>query len=173
MRSFGITDQKVQAFTFTITNDAGTLKHRIGVAGSSPVTGNSAGRFYDKIIGASTAFTVTPTEEDSNLAAGAKVSPPNAIILDTAEQSPADGIFNASVTYNTSGTSLLVLPCLTSTPVNHTTRTRLWFRLHRSSDGTPFDINTTSIPNGKSISILFNGYLDRRELSKTTTPGAY
>lgn len=150
--------QKLQAFTVTIQNDSGTIKHRIGRAGQASQSSN----FNEKINGASTTLTATPTGTDSStaMAAGSKRSSADnsILILDTGDITAADSLGLASVSFNSSGTDLIVNARRTSRNVNGTTITRLELSLGDTA-GAAFNLNTSNIAAGKAIDITFHGFL--------------
>ena len=155
-----ISGQIISAFTWRLMNDSGTLKHAFGSCGSIATDGN----WIDRITGATSTLTASPTGTDSStaFAAGGKISSVNTFefICDTsAELVTADSIMIPSPYYNTTGTDLSALVYYRSSDVNGTTRNRLALQLTDLPNGNLFTMNTTNIPSGKEIRFYVFGYL--------------
>jgi hypothetical protein len=152
-----ISGQKLQGFVLQLNNDAGTLKHAI----YSEDGGGAAATYADKISGASTTPTATPTGDDAstNFAAGAKISSAatNALVLNTGGQTVATAILFASISLNDTGADLTVGARLVSRNINGTTAIRLEFAFRNA--GAAFALNTTNITNGQFIYVPFIGVL--------------
>lgn len=153
--------QKLQAFELRLVNTAGTLQHQIGRVGNAGASTNHA----DKIVGASTTLTNTPTGADAStaFATGAKIgsADTNTIWLDTAAQVPGDEVITAVIGRNQSGTDLTMRGggSFAAIDINGATVNRPRFQIFDTASGAAFALNTTNIASGKSISILFFGYL--------------
>ena len=148
---------KIQAFNFRLFNDAGTIKHRIGASGDSSVAGN----YYDKITGASTTLTVTPTGANATtaFAAGAKIDSANlsVVFFNTAAQVIAEVLLGANIVINSSTVGLTVIPTISSANVNGVTRSRLALQFINSTTGVNYDL--TTLGAGTFIEVGFNGTL--------------
>jgi len=154
---FELAYQQLQAFNFRLFNDGGTIKHRIGSSGDSSLSTN----LDNKINNASTTLTVTPTGANATtaFAAGAKISNPNTsvVILDTAAQLSTNAILTASISYNSSTTSLNVWPQTASDNVNGVTRTRLTMQFTNATTGANYDL--TTLPSGAILEINVLAFL--------------
>lgn len=148
---------KIQAFNFRIFNDGGTLKHRIGASGNSSVAGN----YYDKITGASTTLTATPTGANATtaFAAGAKIDSANlsVVFFNTAAQVIAEVLLGANIVVNSSTVGLTVIPTISSANVNGVTQSRLALQFINSTTGVNYDL--TTLGAGTFIEVGFNGTL--------------
>lgn len=150
-------NQSLQAFDLQVFNDAGTMKHRIRAAAGVNAT------FADKISGATSGDTTTPTGADASTAmsGGGKISSADTsiFILDTAAQTVADRIGHATIGINTAGTALSCDVAFTSRDVNGTTRIRLELSFLNAATGAAFGLTTANISAGNSVRIQFLGYL--------------
>jgi hypothetical protein len=131
-----VKSQALQAFTFRITNTAGTIQHRIGQTGAS----SSSGNFQSKINAASNTLGDTPTGADAStaMATGCKIgsASTNIVHFDTATQTAVDALFFASITFNSTGTAYSVIPHITSsTDINGTSRSRFAISLQNATSG--------------------------------------
>ena len=135
---FSETDgRRSQAFTLRIRNNgAGVLQHQI--AGFGGTTGGSA-----VIINNTTrAFTTSPTGPDRSVAlvAGGKIGSvsPDVFWLDTPNQTMADTIGVASVSFNTTGTPLNVVASVVNVTIHGVNANRMCFRITNAANGTGF-----------------------------------
>ena len=146
---------KIQAFNFRLFNDAGTIKHRIGASGESSVAGN----YYDKITGASTTLTVTPTGANATtaFAAGAKIDSANlsVVFFNTAAQVIAEVLLGANIVVNSSTVGLTVIPTISSVNINGVTQSRLSLQFLNSTTAANYDL--TTLGAGTFIEVGFNG----------------
>jgi hypothetical protein len=148
---FEIAFQQLQAFNVRLFNDSGTIKHRMGSSGDSGLATN----LDNKITGASTTLTATPTGANTTtaFAAGAKIGNPNTsvLILNTAAQVSTNAILTASISYNSSTTALNVWPQTAADNVNGITRTRLTLQFTNATTGANYDL--TTLPSGAILEI--------------------
>lgn len=150
-----------QAFIFSLTNDAGTLKHRIT---SIPYT-SLPSPFADRISGATNTFTATPTGTDATTAfvTGAKISSatPSLIVFNTQSQlgSAISNVASGSVSIvsNSSGTALTAIPNALSIDINGVTRNYYALQFLNATSGAAF--NLTTLGSGQTISVVFDGYI--------------
>lgn len=147
-----------QSFQVTLTNDGGTIKHRITSQHASGV----ASLYSSTVSGASVTLTATPTGTDGStaFATGLKIgsSSTNALIFNT-PNSQNDQHFagQATVVFNSSGTDLTCSPAQGSIDVNGTTNNWLLMYFYNATTGANY--NLTTLPSGKSITVNFDGYL--------------
>lgn len=150
-----------QAFIFLLTNDAGTLKHRI----TSIPYSSLPSPFADRISGSTNTFTATPTGSDATtaFAAGAKISSatPSLIVFNTQSQlgSAVSNVASGSVSIilNSSGTALTVTPNALSIDINGVTRNYYGLQFLNATSGAAF--NLTTLGAGQTISVVFDGYM--------------
>jgi hypothetical protein len=151
-------NQRQQAFMIRVTNTGGTLQHRIGAHGDSSVAGN----FHEKINGASTSMTNTPTGTDGStaMAAGGKICSvsPSIFIFNTAAQVAADQIVSARIIANTTGSSYVIWPQFNSRNVNGTTRVRLELQLLNPTSGAGISWSS-AVGVGQVMDVQVEGYL--------------
>ena len=145
-----------QNFIFEMNNNAGTLRHRI----LSSLIDGGAGSWADKISGATSSWTDTPTVSgvvDFSGGAGILSGGINALLLNTAAQGM---IFNGVTIMeeNTTGTAYTPVVSIVSSNVNGTTRYRITLRILDAAGGQA-NWSTAIIPAGKSIVVRFNGYI--------------
>lgn len=155
----GFADQKIQAFEFDLNNNAGTLRHRIGVLGAA----GTAATYVDKITGASNSYGNTPTGADASTAFvnGVKIgsADTNTIYFDTAAQTQANFAGIATILFNSTGTRLTAWIFSHSININGTTRRRLAISFWDAATGAAFALNTTNIAASKSIQVTFLAFL--------------
>jgi hypothetical protein len=148
---------EIQSFNFRLVNDAGTIKHRIGASGDSSVAGN----YYNKINGASTTLTATPTGTNATtaFAAGAKINSANfsVVYFNTAAQVIAEVLLGANIVINSSTVSLAVSASISSVNINGVTQSRLSLQFTNSTTGANYDL--TTLGAGTFIEVGFNGTL--------------
>ena len=148
--------QKAQGFDLQILDNAGTIEHRIRQAGG--VNSN----FADKITGATSGSTTTPTGADGStaFAGGGTISSAatNTFILDTADQVVADQIASAVVQVNDSGTAIVVDVNFTSRDVNGTTRIRPEISFYDAASAAGFALTPANIGSNGTI-VRLTGYL--------------
>lgn len=149
----------LQSFSLVITNASGTMQHWFAADGSG-----AASNMVAKISGATTTPTNTPTGADGStaMAGGGKIGSAAArdFYLDTAAQVAADSLFVCSITFNTTGTALTVLPAKISLNINGVTRVRQRLRFSVQTTGAAFDLNTTSITDGNFVFVNCLGFLN-------------
>ncbi|MES2903547.1 MAG: hypothetical protein V4696_05115 [Pseudomonadota bacterium] len=150
--------QRLQCFTLTVVNTAGTLQHKITDPSVAAAT-----NFAAKITGASATLGNTPTGADSStaMATGGKIGSASSSIfwLDTRVQKVGDALVSAFVQANSSGTALSVSAGFASLNINGVTRNRLYFQLLNATTGDAFALTTVNIASGKLVQINFMGYL--------------
>jgi hypothetical protein len=150
--------QVEQSFVWSLTNDAGTLRHTTCAQSGSVGLGN----FQSRILNASASPTGTPAGPDGTtaMAAGWKIgsASPNNVWADTNDQlTAANALLMASIAYNDTGTEITVRPQIVRVEINRLTRYRLTFQFHRA--GAQFALNTTNIPPGTTLQVQFYGKL--------------
>lgn len=147
----GYKEMKQQSFVLQISNNGGTIEHRF-LSGLF----QSQSEYFDKISGASSTSTATPTVDattDFSNGGGILSGSLFRFIFDTLDYSEPAGIGIASIERNTSGTDINPRLTVRSDDVNGTTRLRLVVELYDAGTGASFLINTTNIPSGTSIEI--------------------
>lgn len=146
--SLALRGQVYQAFQVEITNDGGTLKHRIGSLSDSGISG----AYHDQIVGSSNAYAATPTG-GTRLSAGLSIlANGGQIVLNTAQnQEAVTQTALATLLYNDSGTPLLSHAHVAEVG----SAMRLCIDL-RDLQGTLF--NLTQMPSGRTIRIGITGY---------------
>ncbi|HEX3845745.1 MAG TPA: hypothetical protein VHV81_00060 [Steroidobacteraceae bacterium] len=149
--------QRLQSFTLRIRNDSGMLQHRIGEPGGGDT------RFASTINAASAAFVRTPAGADATtpFAAGGKIggSQTNVFWLDTADQSAADTLGVAFVSYNSTGVVLNVVAGVAAASIVGTSRNRLYFQFTNAATGAPFALDTAHIASGVVLQVSWLGHL--------------
>jgi hypothetical protein len=156
INSFSVKNQQLQGFSFRIFNDAGTLKSRI-----TDPNGNALAKFSNKIVGASATLQTIPTGTDATtaFAFGGKISTTvsNNYIFNTASQIVVDCLLMANIAFNSTGNAVSVIPLVDTINVNGVSQPRLIFAFYNATTGASFTLNTTNIPAGKIIDVLFLG----------------
>jgi len=139
-------------------DNAGTIEHRI----VADHFGGFASLEADKIVGASAAWTTTPTVDGThNFAAGVGIYNSGAglvpiLNVDVDQNFGIGGI--ASIEFDSTGSAHYATTSTTSLNVNGTTR--VWPVIFvTDSSGAIVGINITTLTAGKSIGIRFSGYL--------------
>jgi hypothetical protein len=150
-----------QVFIFKIQNDAGTIKHSFEARYGAGL----ASSYVNKITGAITTATATPSGTDATtaFAAGAKISSANksVVIFNTASQTnQANFIGSSPIIYNSSGTSLLaVVNINASYNVNGTTAQYLTLQFLDATDSSLPLFDLTALGAGKFINVAIDTYL--------------
>jgi len=155
---FEIKGQRIQGWTLTLANPAGTLRHNF-----SNSDGSGLGNFTTQITAASFTAQNTPTGTDSSTAfvTGVKISSANTnhAVLDTAAQVVSDFL---GIAASGDDAALLTTPTLSVTVasrnVNGTTRNRPEIQAYGTA-GAAWAINTTNIPSGKYINANYLGFM--------------
>jgi hypothetical protein len=153
-----IQNQQRQIFKFQLTNNAGTIQHRIGSL--RDVTQDSA--FANKITGATSTYNNTPTGPDATTAfvAGAKIASLSTsfLIFNTASQSNTNNWSGfGQITDNSTGTALNVAMSYEPINVNGVTRYYLIAVFTNATTGAPYDLTTIAL--GKSIAVAVEVFL--------------
>ena len=147
-----------QVFTLGISNISGTLNHTIYAQSGQALIGN----YSSRINNATASATPTPTGADSSTAmvGGAKIGSAgmNDFWFDTAAQTVVQADVMTSIVYNDTGNTVTCRPQIASININGVTQNRLMFQFYNG--GTPFALNATNIPTGKSLEIQFKGRLN-------------
>ena len=155
-RGFFVEGQKLQFITFRLVNTGGTLQHQI-------INGNTASVFVDRVNGASSSLTNTPTGADAStaMAAGAKIgsAQPYTIWLDTVTQTIANQIGNITVADNTTGQSFMALLSYISLDINGVTRNRPAIIIIDATTGAAFTLSTANIAAGEFIVVQIPVFL--------------
>lgn len=159
--AIGISAQKRQSFVVEVYNDAGTLKARIG---RPYIDGSLASNFIDKISNTTQTLTDISTQvasgQDFATFCGVLSGAANVLVLDTATHATAaDANLGASVSFNSAGTAVTVVPTVISRDIGGSTRTRLELRLFDATTGAAHSWSTSNIASGKGIHVLVNGYI--------------
>jgi len=156
INAFSVKNQQLQGFSFRIFNDAGTLKSAI-----TDPRGAALATFSNKINGASATLQTIPTGTDAStaFAFGGKISTTssNFFIFNTASQVSIDGLLMANIAVNSTGNAISVIPLVETIDVNGVSQPRLIFAFFNATTGSAFPLNTTNIPNGTVINVLFLG----------------
>jgi hypothetical protein len=156
VNSFSVKNQQLQGFSFRIFNDAGTLKSKI-----TDSNGTGLATFSNKIVGASATLQTIPTGTDATtaFAFGGKISTTvtNDYIFNTASQNAVNGLLMASISFNSTGNAVSVSPLVDTINVNGVSQPRLILAFYNATTGASFPLNTTNIPAGKIIDVLFLG----------------
>lgn len=153
-----IQNQQRQIFKFQLTNNAGTIEHRIGSL--RDVSQDSA--YANKITGATSTYTTTPTGTDATtaFAAGAKIASFNTsfVIFNTASQTNTNNWSGfGNIVLNSSGTALSVDVSYEPIDVNGVTRYYLVLIFTNATTGAPYDL--TTLPSSKSIIVSVETFL--------------
>ncbi len=150
--------QRLQSFTLRIANVHGELQHRIAEPGGAPT------HFAASIYAATAAFTKTPAgpDESSAFAAGGKIgsAAPSTFWLDTPNQTIADTIGIAFISFNSTGTALNVVAAVRAARINGETKNRLCFQLTNAATGADFALqpeNFGGTPGGGVVQICWLG----------------
>ena len=147
-----------QVFTLGISNISGTINHTIYAQSGQALIGN----YSSRINNATASATPTPTGADSSTAmvGGAKIGSAgtNDFWFDTAAQTVVMADVMTSIVYNDTGTVVTCRPQIASININGVTQNRLMFQFYNG--GSPFALNSTNIPTGKSVEIQFKGRLN-------------
>jgi len=142
--SIAISGQKFQSFTLRITNNSGTMRHRMGRAGDVGATAS----FIDKISGASTTEADTPSissSVDFTSGGGMYFAITSMFIFNTATQDEADWFGSVFMHYNDTDTAVsLSLSIADVVDINGTTRNRLGLQFRDLATGAVFNMNTTN-----------------------------
>ena len=156
INAFSVKNQQLQGFSFRIFNDVGTLKSAI-----TDPNGAALATFSNKINGASATLQTIPTGTDAStaFAFGGKISTTssNFFIFNTASQVSIDGLLMANIAVNSTGNAISVIPLVDTIDVNGVSQPRLIFAFFNATTGSAFPLNTTNIPNGTVINVLFLG----------------
>ena len=156
--SVAISGQKVQCFTFRIRNNSGTIVHRMGA--HSP---NDAATFDDKVSGATTVETNTPTLSSSvDFVSGGGIDGGVAsmFLFNTATQTDADIMGVGVVTYNDTDTAVTAkFGVRGATNVNGTTRTWVRVKFRDAASGAVFNINTTNWGTSEYTDVAIFGFI--------------
>ena len=149
--------QEWQAFALHLSNEGGTLRHRIGALADAA----TPARFKSGVAGASHVAVATPTGDDpsTGFAGGGKIGNPNRsqFIFDTAAQSAGDQSLQAVIQLNSSGTALTSWARVATQNVNGATKARLIVEFRDGTDGSAYDL--TRLPAGRTIVIGLSGFL--------------
>lgn len=153
-----IQNQQRQFFKFQLTNDAGTIKHRIGSL--RDVTQDSA--YANKITGATSVYTATPTGTDATTAfvAGAKIASFSTafVILNTPSQTNTSNWSGfGSINVNSSGTALNVNVSYELVNVNGVSRYYLVLSFTNATTGVAYDL--TTLASAKDIVVSVETFL--------------
>jgi hypothetical protein len=149
-------DQKWQSFILIIKNNSGTLQHKI-VADETQAIPNS--EWVSEINGASATFQNLPSLGASvGFTTGVGLVPVNVLCLDTTAAVRADKSFYAVISYNTTGTDLMVEMENSSANANGVTAIRPMLHVTSTSAGAAFTFNTTNIASAKEIRFQCFGY---------------
>ena len=147
-----------QSFLLTIENDGGTIKHTI-----SNGDGATSSSFADLINAASSSASTTPTiNSGSGFTAGFGLidGSLSSGLLDTGTQDPAAEFnFRSILSYNSSGTAILVGTKVTNSDIGGNTRNRPRLTFTNATTGAAFNITTGNIATGKKIEIRCSGWL--------------
>jgi len=150
-----------QTFTLAITNDGGTLKHQIIGDWASATLPRSCTR----ITGASATLAATPTvNSTTNFVSGVGILDgfENQIAFDVENQNTYSVGINLAAFVerydgNVSVPSVSAIRNFFNVDGNSIVRVHLSF--YNALSGAVWDINTTNIPNGKTIWVKFLGYI--------------
>lgn len=153
-----IQNQQRQIFKFQLTNNAGTIEHRIGSL--RDVSQDSA--FANKITGSTSTYNATPSGPDATTAfvAGAKIASLSTsfLIFNTASQTNTNNWSGFGViTDNSTGTALNVGMSYEPINVNGVTRYYLIAIFTNATTGAPYDLTTIAL--GKSIAVAVEVFL--------------
>jgi len=153
-----IQNQQRQFFKFELSNNAGTIQHRIGSL--RDVTQDSA--FANKITGATSVYTTTPTGADATtaFAAGAKIASlsPSFVIFNTASQTNTNNWSGfGSINVNESTTALNVDVTYEQINVNGVTRYYLILIFTNATTGVAYDL--TTLGSGRDIIVSVETFL--------------
>jgi hypothetical protein len=151
-------DHKRQSFKVRFVNTGGTLQHRITAIGST-----SASSYADRVSGANATLANTPTGADGSTAfvSGAKVGSANTNVLwfNTLSQDDTRFSCSATITFNSSGTALTVLPgTLGSININGTTRAYFSLAFYNATSGAAY--NLTTLGAGNIIDVNVDGFIN-------------
>lgn len=148
-----------QSWTLWIQNNAGTLQHTF----ISDPGGAALSNYVSRINAASSSFTTTPTGADAStpMAAGGKIGSGSANFFwcDTAVQIPVNAQMAVSIGTNSTGTAVNVQAQFSSLNINGVTRVRLALGFTNAATGAAFNLNTTNIPAGTFLKVVFYGKL--------------
>jgi hypothetical protein len=155
---FYIQNLQEQLFVFTLINTAGTIQHSIEAQYEQDLPSS----FANKIIGATTTNSNTPTGTDATTAfvAGAKISSANKsfVIFNTESQTNSSRFkYNCQIIGNDTGTPLTAYLFLNNTNVNGSTKYYLTVQFTNSTTGSAFDL--TTIAASASIRLLVDAYV--------------
>ena len=157
--TFAVANQKLQSFVLSIANNTSTLQHRF-----QDTYGTGAATLDDMITDAAYAWNNTPTGTDASTAfvAGGKIgsASTNTFWLDTPNaQITANCLTMAAVQLNSCGTALTVVPAIYAIDVNGTSKARLCLQFYNAATGAAYPLTTANIADGKTIQVLFMGFL--------------
>lgn len=144
----------LQHFTLEITNNAGTLQHRLVTSHIDAATAVPA-NLKQAIVGASATYQNTPTVSSGTGFGGVGVGiTATHIYFDTAAQTPASNVSIASIEYY-DGNNTRIRPSIAFDSINigGTTRRRLAIQLSNDMTGATVAVDTTLIPSGKTLSV--------------------
>lgn len=149
-----IQNQQRQIFKFQLSNNAGTIQHRIGSL--RDVTQDSA--FANRITGATSTFNNTPTGADATTAfvAGAKIASVSTafVIFNTASQTNGSNWSGFGViTDNSTGTALNVAMSYEPINVNGVTRYYLIAVFTNATTGASYDLTTLPLNKGVAVAV--------------------
>lgn len=149
-----IQNQQRQIFKFQLTNNGGTVQHRIGSL--RDVTQDSA--FANRITGATSAYNNTPTGPDATTAfiAGAKIASlnPAFVVFNTASQTNTSNWSGfGTINVNDTGTALNVNMSYEPINVNGVTNYYLIANFTNATTGASYDLTTIPLNKGVIVSV--------------------
>jgi hypothetical protein len=149
-------DHKRQSFRLRLWNDAGTIKHRI-----RDFRNSTTSSYADRINNNTMNWTTTPTGTDTttDFAGGGKISSAytSVFYFDAGDQSSDTLSCYPTMIFNDTGTTLSASVIGFNYNINGNTQSHLglWFY-----DATGANYALTSIPSGKSIELLIEGFIN-------------
>lgn len=155
---YSIQNQQRQLFRLQLNNNAGTIRHRIGSL--RDVTQDSS--FANKITGATSVYTTTPTGADATtaFAAGVKIATLDTsfLLFNTLSQSNAvNWSGSAMLAFNSSTVALNVSTTTQSVNVNGVTSNYLMLAFTNAANGANYDL--TTLPVGASLVCAVEAFL--------------
>jgi hypothetical protein len=155
-----------QAFTFSITNESGTLRHRISRRTDFGGSGTAAtAELINRFNGFTNSLTNTPTGTDAStaFAGGGKISSANnnAFVFDQiAAEVGTQMAVTANLSFCNTGDNILSVPGVTNTNVNGVAKLRFTLFFYTRQTGLIYTLNTTNIASGETIAVQILGWLN-------------
>jgi len=149
--------QKFQSFIIKLVNTAGTLQHQIVADESLSLP---AADLISQIANASATLANTPEVNSGvDFTSGGGIVPGNIFILDTALAVRANKSAYAVISFNTTGTDLMVELEYSNANVNGTSRLRPMLHVTSTGAGAAFGMTTSTIASGKEIRFQVFGFI--------------